>query len=92
MADVTGGELDECTRIIDSMWEMEVASRGHERQADHAAGMLLSGSALQAVAPEEILDLVNRAIQVGYMAALKDVQSGMLDDDILQWRPDLAEG
>ena len=92
MADVTGAELDECTRVIDSMWEMEVAGCGHERQADHAAGMLLSGSALQAVAPGEILDLVNRAIQIGYMAALKDVQSGMLDDDILQWRPDLAEG
>jgi hypothetical protein len=92
MADVTGGELDECTRIIDSMWEMEVASRGYERQADHAAGMLLSGSALQAVAPGEILDLVDRAIQVGYMAALKEIESGMLDDDILQWRPDLAQG
>jgi hypothetical protein len=26
--------------------------------ADHAAGMLLSGSALQAVAPREILDIV----------------------------------
>ena len=92
MADVTGGGLEECARIIDSMWETEVASCGHERQADHAAGMLLSGSALQAVAPGEILDLVNRAIQIGYMAALRDVQSGMLDDDILQWRPDLAKG
>lgn len=62
MADVTGGERDECTRIIDSMWEMEVASRGYERQADHAAGMLLSASALQAVVSGEILDLVNQAI------------------------------
>jgi hypothetical protein len=35
MVDVTGGELDECARIIDSMWEMEVASRDYERQADH---------------------------------------------------------
>jgi hypothetical protein len=35
---------------------------------------------------------VNRAIQIGYMAALKDVQNGNLDDDILEWRPDLAEG
>lgn len=58
IADVTGGERDECTQIVDSMWELEVARRGDERQADHAAGMLLSGSALQAVAPEEILDLV----------------------------------
>lgn len=92
MADITGGELDECTRIIDAMWAMDVANSGHERQADHAAGMLLSGSTLQAVAPGKILELVDRAIQVGYMAALKDVQNGTLDDDILQWRPDLAEG
>lgn len=92
MADVTGEKLDECMRIIDSMWEREVASRGYERQADHAAGMLLSGSALQAVAPGEIMGLVDRAIQVGYMTALKEIQSGMLDDDILEWRPDLTRG
>ena len=89
MADVTGEKLDECVQIVDSMWEVEVASQGYERQADHAAGMLLSGSALQAVAPGEILGLVDRAIQVGYMAALKEIQSGMLDEDILEWRPDL---
>jgi len=71
---------------------LEVADRGHERHADHAAGMLLSGSELQAVAPAEILDIVNRAIQVGYMAALKAVQNGNLDDDILHWRPDLTTG
>jgi hypothetical protein len=71
---------------------MEVANRGYERQADHAAGMLLSGSGLQAVAPGEILELVDRAIQVGYMAALKEVQSGIHDDDILYWLPDIAEG
>jgi hypothetical protein len=92
MADVTGEELDECTRIIDAMWAMDVADSGYERQADHAAGMLLSGSMLQTVAPAKIMELVDRAIQVGYMAALKDVQRGILDDDILQWRPDLAEG
>ena len=92
MADVTSEELDECIRIVDAMWDLEVTDRGHERHADHAAGMLLSGSALQAVAPGEILDIVNRAIQVGYMAALKDVQNGNLDDDILHWRPDLTEG
>jgi hypothetical protein len=92
MADVTGGELDECVRIIDAMWAMDVANSGYERKADHAAGMLLSGSTLQAVAPGEILNLVDRAIQVGYMAALNDIRNGTLDDDILQWRPDLAEG
>jgi hypothetical protein len=92
MADVTGGKLDECMRIVDSMWEVEVASRDYERQADHAAGMLLSGRALQAIAPGEILELVDRAIQVGYVAALKEIQSGTLDDDILEWRPDLAGG
>jgi hypothetical protein len=90
MADVSSGELDQCTQIVSAIWEAEVADRGHERQADHAAGMLLSGSALQLIAPGEILELVNWAIQVGYMAALKDVRNGALDGDIAQWRPDLA--
>jgi hypothetical protein len=92
MADVTSEDLDECTRIINAMWSMEITdSGGHDRQADHAAGMLLSGSTLQSVAPGELYELIDRAIQIGYLAALKDIRSGTLDDDILRWRPNLAE-
>ncbi|MCO5995741.1 hypothetical protein [Actinoallomurus rhizosphaericola] len=91
MADITDEDLDECTRIINAMWAMDVANSGHERQADHAAGMLLSGSTLQTVAPGQILELVDRVIQLGYIAALEDVRRGVFDDAIMQWRPDLAE-
>jgi hypothetical protein len=48
------------------------------------------GSVLQAVAPGVIVGMVDRAIQVGYMAALKEIQSGMLDEDILERRPDFT--
>lgn len=71
---------------------MEVAdSGGYERQADHAAGMLLSGARCRLWPRGEILEMVDRANQVGYRAALKDIRNGTLDDEILQWRPDLAE-
>jgi hypothetical protein len=46
----------------------------------------------QAPATAEMIDLVEQAIQIGYAAALKDVENGDFDDDILQWRPDLADG
>ncbi len=55
--------------------------------------MLLSGSGVIGTrATGEMIGLIEQAVQLGYAAALKDVENGDLDDDILQWRPDLAEG
>jgi hypothetical protein len=55
--------------------------------------MLLSGSGIISTrATAEMIELVDQAIQIGYAAALKDEESGELDDDILEWRPDLADG
>ena len=34
--------------------------------------------------------LVN-AIEIGYMAALNDIRSSDLDNEIRRWRPELAE-
>ena len=54
---------------------------------------LLSGSGIIGTrATAEMIELVEQAIQIGYTAALKDVENGDLDDDILQWRPDLTDG
>ncbi len=58
-----------------------MASAGRADRSNTARPM---GSTLQTVTRGKILELVDRAIQVGYMAALKDVQRGIFDDDILQ--------
>lgn len=90
MADVTAEELDSCVEIVSAMWGSEVAGGGYEREAKHAAAMRMSGSGIIHAAPA-LGDLVEWAIEIGYMAALKDVQDGEHDNNIRQWRPDLAE-
>ena len=73
------------------MGELGVAGRTHERQARHASAILLSGSGIISTgATSEMIELVERALQIGYVAALKEVEGGDHDDDILQWRPDLS--
>ncbi|MEU9507839.1 hypothetical protein AB0D32_16365 [Micromonospora sp. NPDC048170] len=42
-------------------------------------------------APTEVLRMLIDATEVGYMAALNDIRSGDLDDEITMWRPGLAE-
>ncbi|GAA0965533.1 hypothetical protein GCM10009550_65950 [Actinocorallia libanotica] len=85
--------LDDCIELMATLWAQKVAGHTHERQAGHAAAMLLSGSGIIGTrATGEMIELIEQAIQLGYAAALKDVENGVLDDDVLQWRPDLAEG
>ncbi|MCD0451757.1 hypothetical protein LO762_21540 [Actinocorallia sp. API 0066] len=84
--------LDDCVELMATMWTSEVAGHTHERQARHAAAMLLSGSGITGTdATAEMIELLDEAIQVGYIAALKEVENGDLDDDIRSWRPDLAD-
>lgn len=93
MTEPTNAGLNDCVELVAAMWTHEVANHTHERQARHAAAMLLSGSGIIGTqATAEMIELVEQAIQIGYAAALKDVENGDLDDDILQWRPDLADG
>jgi len=91
MTDSTDTGLSDCIELVGAMWELEVADHRHERQARHASAMLLSGSGIISTnATSEMIELVERALQIGYIAALKEVEGGDHDDDILQWRPDLS--
>jgi hypothetical protein len=90
MSDSTDAGLSDCVELVGTMWQQEVADHTHERQAGHAAAMLLSGSGIISThATSEMIELVERALQIGYIVALKEVEDGDHDDDILQWRPDL---
>ncbi|WP_018505364.1 hypothetical protein [Parafrankia discariae] len=41
--------------------------------------------------PADVADMLIQAIEIGYAAALRDVRDGDFDDDIREWRPDLAD-
>ncbi len=63
---------------------------GDERAAEEATANLLSGFGYQD-APMHVLQMFSHAIEIGYATALRHVRDGHFDDDIRQWRPDLAE-
>ena len=41
-------------------------------------------------APLEIVEMFTRAIEIGYMSALRYVREGSYDAEIAAWRPDLS--
>jgi hypothetical protein len=59
--------------------------------AGDATAMLWSGYGFQG-APYPVLEMMTRAIEIGYMAALEDIRRGALDREIQRWRPDLTSG
>lgn len=63
---------------------------GDERRAYEAMANVWSEYGYQD-APIEVLRMLVNATEVGYMAALNDLRRGDLDDEIMMWRPDLAE-
>jgi hypothetical protein len=46
MTEPTNTGLNDCVELVATMWTQEVANHTHERQARHAAAMLLSGSGI----------------------------------------------
>ena len=91
MTDSTDAGLSDCIELVGAMWEQEVTDHTHERQARHASAMLLPGSGIISTnATSQMIELVERALQIGYIAALKEVEGGDHDDDIVRWRPDLS--
>jgi hypothetical protein len=63
---------------------------GDERRAYEAMANVWSAYGYQD-APIEVLRMLVNATEIGYMATLNDVRKGDLDDEIVMWRPDLAE-
>lgn len=60
------------------------------RRAHEAVANLWSAYGYQD-APTQVVEMLVTAIEIGYAAALNDVRAGDLDDEIVEWRPDLAE-
>lgn len=60
------------------------------RRTQHAAANLMSASGFLD-APSEVMEMFDNFIEVGYAQALRDVEDGYYDDEIIEWRPDLAE-
>ncbi|GGQ11871.1 hypothetical protein BKA00_006611 [Actinomadura coerulea] len=91
MAEVSGEDIAECAERINALWGIKVSRSGHERSASEAAANLMSGTGLLYESPE-LLEMLERAIEVGYAAALSHVEDGRYDDDIRDsWRTELFE-
>jgi hypothetical protein len=90
MADVSEEEVDDWVDAIARLHGITVEGSGDGRAAEEAAANLLSELGYQD-APMHILQMFSQAIEIGYATALRHVRDGRFDDDIRQWRPDLAE-
>lgn len=89
MANTPQEQLDGFVRAINDLHMATV--RGEDAQAaSHAAANLHSGSGYLD-APMEMLEAFTRAIEIGYAAALHDVQDGHFDQEIRSGRPDMPE-
>jgi hypothetical protein len=84
-------EIEDWARAIAGLHEVLVRDAADARAAGRAAGMLWSGLAYQG-APVAVQHMLVQAIEAGYAAALGDIRSGSLDDEIRTWRPGLAGG
>ncbi|GGM23535.1 hypothetical protein ACFFX1_10485 [Dactylosporangium sucinum] len=83
-------DVNQWAEAIANLHASTTHDSGDARQAYDAVANLWSGYGYQD-APTEVLRMLVNAIEIGYMAALNDVRSGDLDDEIRMWRPDLAE-
>ncbi|UKD50831.1 hypothetical protein L3Q65_00615 (plasmid) [Amycolatopsis sp. FU40] len=92
MPNTPGASADDLARWADAIAQLHhgtSADPGDERAADRAVANLWSGFGFQQ-GPVPVADLVLKSIEVGYLAALRDVREGEFDADIPMWRPDLG--
>lgn len=81
-------EIDGWTSAINQLYDYVAHEPGDARLADEGIGRLWSGFGYRE-APPEIIELMIRALETGYAAALRDVRDGRLDNEVSGWRPDL---
>lgn len=92
MATESGASADDLARWADAIGQLHFntsADPGDERAADRAVANLWSGFGFRD-GPPEVVQLVLQAIEVGYLAALRDVRDGQFDTELSTWRPDLG--
>jgi len=82
-------DIHSWAEAISNLQATTAHDRDDERRAYDAVANLWSEYGYQD-APAEVDRLLKNAIEVGYMAALKDVRDGNLDEQLRMWRPELA--
>jgi hypothetical protein len=82
--------IDDWAHAITTPYHGLRADLSDERVAREAVANLWSGFGYQD-APSAVTQLFLHALEAGYLTALRDVRDGDLDEQILEWRPELAE-
>ncbi|WP_157878597.1 hypothetical protein [Streptomyces chattanoogensis] len=87
---MTDSPKEDLDALIQAVAELHGSNvRGKEaRAAAEAAANLHSASGFL-YAPGEVLDTFDRAIEIGYAAALRGAREGKFDEEIRVWRPGL---
>lgn len=90
MTGVPQDTIDDWANAISTLYHGLRADLSDERIAREAVASLWSGFGYQD-APPEVTQMFLHALEAGYLTALRDVRNGDLDEQILEWRPELAE-
>lgn len=90
MTGVPQDTIDDWAHAISTLYHGLRADLTDERIARDAVANLWSGFGYQD-APTEVTQMFLHALEAGYLTALRDVRDGDLDEQILEWRPGLAE-
>ncbi|MCK7623534.1 hypothetical protein MUU72_10585 [Streptomyces sp. RS10V-4] len=83
-------DLEAVTQAVTDLYESTVRDEDAGAAAAAAANLHSASGFLHA--DKEVLDVFDRAIEIGYAAALRDVREGHFDEGIRAWRPGLFEG
>jgi len=86
MAAASEDEINDWVQAISTLHATVATEPADERAAREAAANLWSGFGYQD-APGDVLRMFAQAIEIGYMAALRDVRGGDFDDQRDEWRP-----
>lgn len=81
--------VDGWTEAVGNLHASMAHDAGDMRTAYEAVADLWSEYGYQDV-PTEVIRMLVNAIEIGYIAALNDIRDGDLDDEMGQWRPELA--
>lgn len=83
---MTGMSQDELGSWVDAITRLHTevsAGRAEERAVDHAVANLWSGFGFP-TSPPTVVDLVIKAVETGYLAALRDIRDGKLDTGLIE--------
>ncbi|MEK2475321.1 MULTISPECIES: hypothetical protein [Streptomyces] len=89
MTDSSKEDLDALVQAVVELHGSTVRDEDARAAAEAAANLHSASGFLYASG--EVLDTFDRAIEIGYAAALGDVRAGKLDEEIRGWRPELFD-